>query len=134
MIPVSLREKRKAGLTSSPRRADSYGKYVFSRTKYTGLLDELASINVERRSEETKLFDNQKKNPPNLPFSLFLSFFDFCLFRFVRASWKKVIQDECKFVCVTGEKLVNRWTNQISTGFISSSSTSSILATLVLRR
>lgn len=47
MIPVSLREKRKAGLTSSPRRADSYGKYVFSRTKYTGLLDELASINVE---------------------------------------------------------------------------------------
>lgn len=82
-----------------------------------------------------KLFDNQKKkkNPLNLPFSLLLSFFDFCLFRFVRAPWKKVIQDECKFVC-DGRKIGESLDNQISTCFISSGSTSSILATLVLRR
>lgn len=89
MIPVSLREKRKAGLTSSPRRADSYGKYVFSRTKYTGLLDELASINVERRSEETKLFDNQKKKSAES--TVFPLFF---FFRFLPLSFRTCIVEK----------------------------------------
>lgn len=111
MIPVSLREKRKAGLTSSPRRADSYAKYVFSRTQVHRALGRIGfdkSWTKERRNEAFWQPEKKKKIRWIYRFPSFFLFSIFASFVSYVHRGKKLYRMNAN-LCVTGEKLANRW-------------------------